>query len=281
VLEHHQGYRTPIPENFIHAFDELHLHEEEVLALRPFLLRTKAGLEYNVCLADMVPVLGRPFADDFHAGLCDIARPKAKDTALRDFGTTFARFVAHRHAAGQEVTPELLLRPSFVQMLVVDFMEYHFMKITRRRAPVQEATLSSLQKLWSRYETYWVHSRVEASSPRRQHFPPGIQAAYLRFSGAPKSSPGSRWFSNRGDAEATGVSATACNRRRGYAVTVQTATSRFHYSAGLAQGHLKGLFEDRDRGCALADSVKELPPMSICGVCLDCIGNSLILCPWH
>jgi hypothetical protein len=110
VFEHRQGYRTPIPVEFIQAFEGLPLHRDEVLALRPFLLRTKAGLEYNVLLDDMVPALGRAFTEAFHTGLCDIARPKAKDAALRDFGTTFARFVAHRHAAGQGVTPELLQR---------------------------------------------------------------------------------------------------------------------------------------------------------------------------
>ena len=260
VLEHHQGYRTPIPENFIHAFDELHLHEEEVLALRPFLLRTKAGLEYNVCLADMVPALGRPFADDFHAGLCDIARPKAKDTALRDFGTTLARFVAHRHAAGQEVTPELLLRPSFVQMLVVDFMEYHFMKITRRRAPVQEATLSSLQKLWSRYETYW------GALARR-----GILAAPSAF---PAGNPKLLTYdsvAHRRVAPAADGSATVVTQKLLVSVplhvTDEEATQLlfkqlrhdFTTVQDWLKDHLKGLFEDRDRGCALADSVKELP----------------------
>lgn len=260
VLGHHQGYRTTIPEQFTQAFDGLPLQQDEVLALRPFLLESKAGLEYNVLLADMVPVLGRPFTEAFHAGLCGIAKPKAKDTALRDFGTTFARFVAHRHAIGLEVTPELLQSSDFVQTLVVDFMEYHFMKMTRRRDPVQEATLSSLQKLWSRYETYWgtlARQGVLAAPPK---FPAGnpklLASDTVAHRRVTQSADGSAKVVTQKllspvplhvtDEEATQL--LFKQLRRDF-TTVQT----------WLKSHVEALFTDHDQGCALAQSVVELP----------------------
>lgn len=155
LADHHQKAAGCIPEGFVLAFEKLELNDAQVRKLRPYLLTTKSGTEYNVLLGDMVPVLGEQFTNAFHSGLRTIARPKAKDTALRDFGTTFAQFVYHRATNHQPISPELLIDPSFVQMFLVDFMEYHFMKMARRKAVVQEGTLGSLQKLWSRYGSYW------------------------------------------------------------------------------------------------------------------------------
>lgn len=155
LTDHRQKAVGAIPEEFVHAFELLKFDEEQVWKLRPYLLQAKSGAEYNVLLRDMAPILGERFTNDFHAGLCTIARPKAKDTALRDFGTTFTQFVCHRASNHQPISPELLAEPSFVQTLLVDFMEYHFMKMMRRKEVVQEGTLGSLQKLWSRYQNYW------------------------------------------------------------------------------------------------------------------------------
>ena len=153
--DHRQKAVGVIPEEFVHAFEQLKFDNEQVRKLRPYLLQAKSGVEYNVLLGDMVPILGERFTYQFHEGLCTIARPKAKDAALRDFGTTFTRFVCHRASNHQPISPELLTEPAFVQTLLVDFMEYHFMKMTRRKDVVQEGTLGSLQKLWSRYQNYW------------------------------------------------------------------------------------------------------------------------------
>ncbi len=258
-LEHHQGYRTTIPSEFILAFEALPLHADEVLDLRPFLLKAKTGLEYNVLLADMVPVLGRHFVAAFHAGLCVIARPKAKDAALRDFGTTFARFVAHRHAGGQLLTPELLKKPTFVQIFLVDFMEYHFLKMTRRREPVQEATLSSLQKLWSRYGTYW-------SALARQ----GIFAAPVSAfpAGNPKLLFGNA-VAHRRVVHADNGSHVVITRKLLLPVplhmTDEEATqllfkrlrTDFNTTQSWLRQHLLDLFADYDRGCVLAASIGE------------------------
>lgn len=155
LADHHQKAAGRIPEGFVRAFEKLELNDAQVRKLRPYLLTTKSGTEYNVLLGDMVPVLGEQFTNAFHNGLRAIARPKAKDTGLRDFGTTFAQFACYRVTNHQPISPELLADPSFVQIFLVDFMEYHFMKMARRKTAVQEGTLGSLQKLWSRYGGYW------------------------------------------------------------------------------------------------------------------------------
>lgn len=172
-LEYRQGYNTPIPLGYIKEFNELPLNKNAVSSLQPFLLIDKTGVEYKVLLEEMVPVLGRPFTEAFHSGLCNIARPKAKDSALRDFGTTFAKFVAHRSTNGLKTTPEQLQNSSEIQLLLVDFMEFHFMKITRRQEPIQEATLSSLQKLWNRFNNYWASLAGQGVVAAPNAFPAG------------------------------------------------------------------------------------------------------------
>lgn len=171
---HRQKAAGAIPEEFVHVFEQLNFDDEQVRKLRPYLLQTKSGVEYNVLLGDMVSILGERFTNEFHEGLRTIARPKAKDTALRDFGTTFTRFVCHRASNHQPVSPKLLMEPAFVQTLLVDFMEYHFMKMTRRKDVVQEGTLGSLQKLWSRYQHYWnALVRQKILAPPSSAFPAG------------------------------------------------------------------------------------------------------------
>jgi hypothetical protein len=154
-FNHRPGFDKAIPVELIEEFDNQPLDKAQVLELQPYLLVSKSGIEYNVLLAPLAPILGDSFASAFHEGLQEIARPKAKDSALRDFGTTFARFVQYEFQRGNALSSEQLLDAEFVQTMVVDFMEFHFMKMVRRETPVQEATLSSLQRLWGRYRGYW------------------------------------------------------------------------------------------------------------------------------
>ncbi|SFJ69341.1 hypothetical protein SAMN04488082_105202 [Desulfomicrobium apsheronum] len=155
LATHKPKAAVKIPEDLVQAFEKIELNEVQVDKLRPYFLTTKSGTEYNVLLKDMIPVMGKSFTNTFFDGLKTIARSKAKDTGLRDFGTTFAQFVSHISAKNQPITPKLLTDPSYVQTFLIDFMEYHFMKMVRRKAAVQEATIGSLQKLWSRYRIYW------------------------------------------------------------------------------------------------------------------------------
>ena len=155
TINHRQRVNAAIPLAYIDEFEATALKKAEVKLLRPFLLVSKSGHEYNVLLFPLTRVLGETFTAAFHEGLRSIARPKAKDTALRDFGNTFSRFVEQQASRGHVLTPELLCDKDYVQTLVVEFMEFHFMKMMRRTDPVQEGTLPSLQKLWSRYQGYW------------------------------------------------------------------------------------------------------------------------------
>lgn len=143
-----------LPDELAKLFDETDLCQEETGKLQPFLLTDKSSKTYNVLLAPMVPVLGRDFTIRFHSALNDIARPIAKNTGLRDFGTTFAQFIAGRADAGQSITEAHLQDSRFVREMVVDFMEAHFRKMLSMKGGAQEGTLASLQKLWSRYVNY-------------------------------------------------------------------------------------------------------------------------------
>lgn len=136
------------------VFDEMDLCPAETGKMQPFLLTDKKGVSYNVLLAPMAEVLGRDFTSKFHAALNDIARAKAKDTALRDFGTTFAKFIAARAEASQSITEAQLQDSKFVRDMVVDFMETHFRKMLNMKGGAKEGTLASLQKTWSRYANY-------------------------------------------------------------------------------------------------------------------------------
>lgn len=146
---------TAIPSEFIDEFENLSLNANEIRELRPYLLTSATGVKYNVQLAPLAKTVGVQFADAFHNGLQEIARARAKSTSLRDFGTTFSHFIQQKFDAGEQLEEKDLQDKTVVQTLIVDFMEFHFMKMTRRQTAVQETTLSSLQKLWSRYQTYW------------------------------------------------------------------------------------------------------------------------------
>lgn len=143
------------PQPLIDLFDSTPLNGEEVSLLRPYFLTSKSGINYNVLLRPMLSVMGKEFTDRFHEGLRQIARPKAKDAALRDFGTSFASFLNNQANHGKLVTPVDLLQSDFVQSLLVDFMEFHFTKILRMQGGPQEGTLSYLQKRWSKYSLNW------------------------------------------------------------------------------------------------------------------------------
>lgn len=144
-----------LPTELAALFDNISLNEDEVEKLQPFLLTPKAGKDYNVLLAPMVSHLGLAFTRRFHAVLRSIAIAKAKDTPLRDFGTTFARFVEAQSSTDNPVTEAELKDADLVYELLVRFMTYHFMKKYSMDGGGQEGTLASLQKLWTRYEQHW------------------------------------------------------------------------------------------------------------------------------
>ena len=143
-----------LPDELAQAFDETALCQDEAGKAQPFLLKDKRGNTYNVLLAPMVQVLGRDFTTKFHTALNDIARGKAKDTGLRDFGTTFAKFVAAQAEASKPITEVQLQDSKFVRNMLVDFMETHFKKFLNMKGGAKEGTLASLQKTWGRYSIY-------------------------------------------------------------------------------------------------------------------------------
>lgn len=261
LVDHRQKAASSIPEEFVHMFEQLEFDADQVRKLRPYLLQAKSGTEYNVLLGGMVPVLGERFTDVFHEGLRTIARPKAKSTGLRDFGTTFARFVCHRASNQQPISPELLMEPAFVQTLLIDFMEYHFLKMTRRKRTVQEGTLGSLQKLWSRYRQYWdalVRQKIVAAPTTA--FP----------GGNPKLLSGDSVGHRRVKTDASG-NATVVTQKLiipvPLHVTDEEATklifgqlkTDFNTVQMWLRGHLMSFFNDYEIGCKLAAEVQELP----------------------
>ncbi|MCS0590691.1 hypothetical protein ACFQ09_06955 [Massilia norwichensis] len=165
-----------LPVELANLFDNIVLNNDEVVDLKPYLLTDKAGEDYNVLLKPMVPHLGQNFTTRFHTVLRAIAVAKAKDTALRDFGTTFSRYVAAQSSTEFPVTEAKLKDREVVYRILVELMTYHFKKKYSMENSGQEGTMASLQKLWSRYELYWPNL-VKA----------GIVAAPLR--GFPKGKP--------------------------------------------------------------------------------------------
>ncbi|WP_134940893.1 MULTISPECIES: hypothetical protein [Ralstonia solanacearum species complex] len=177
LADYHQGAATEIPIELIEKFEDQDFVTDEVMKLRPFLLHSKNGLEYRVLLTGLVSPLGSRFTDAFHHGLQHIAATKKKDANLRDFGTTFTKFVANLASEDRPISAALLKDPSFVDVLLIDFMEYHFMKLTRRKASAGEGTLPSLQKQWSRYKLYWTALAEQGIVASPQHaFPEGNPA---------------------------------------------------------------------------------------------------------
>lgn len=261
LANHHQKAAGYIPEGFVQEFESLELKDAEVRKLRPYLLTTKAGIEYNVLLGDMVPVLGEKFTNLFHGGLRAIARPKAKDSALRDFGTTFARFVCHRAANCQSISPELLSDPFFVQVFLIDFMEYHFMKISRRKTDVQEGTLGSLQKLWSRYECYWraLAGQKIVAAPKNA-FP----------SGNPKLLSDDSIGHRKVKTDSSGNTSVITNKlitavplhvteEDAIKIVFEQIKADFSIVQKWLLDHLNSFFNDYDAGQGMAAQVKELP----------------------
>lgn len=261
--DHLQTYKAAIPEEFVKAFEQVQLDSEEVKQLRPFLLTAKSGLEYNVLLGGMLPILGEDFTTSFHDGLRAIARPKAKDTALRDFGTTFSRFVQHQASQGHRLTADLLLDPSFVQIWLIDFMEFHFMKMLRRQSPVQEGTLSSLQKLWSRYRIFWtLLAKKGVLAAPAAAFPAGNSKLLADNSVAHR----------RVAHESDGTSAIVTQKlivpvplhftdEEATQLLFKQLQTDFNTVQTWLREHLNSFFADHNRGVVLADAVESLPPI--------------------
>ncbi len=260
---HLQTSTAAIPEVLIEAFEQTELNLEEVKQLQPFLLTAKSGIEYNVLLGEMLPVLGEAFTTSFHEGLCAIARAKAKDAALRDFGTTFAGFVQHHASLGQRLTADLLLDPAFVQIWLVDFMEFHFRKMVRRLSPVQEGTLASLQKLWSRYRLYWTSlankgilaapsTAFPAGNPKLLA---GTGVAHRRLVRAPDGTTTSvtRKLIVPVPLHVTDEEATQLLFRR--------LKTDFDTVQSWLREHLERFFADYNQGVTLSSAVDSLPPI--------------------
>lgn len=153
--KHTPNSNKNLPEELSTAFDALTLNAVEIQKLQPFMLIANDGTPYNVLLKPMRSHVGQAFTQRFYDGLCAIAKPKAKDALLRDFGTTFARFVVSQAETEFAITEAKLNDSDFVQEMLVDFMEYHFLKMTRMKGGAQEGTLGSLQNVWSKYIAYW------------------------------------------------------------------------------------------------------------------------------
>jgi len=262
LADHRQKAAAAVPEEFVQAFEQLKFSDEQIRRLRPYLLQAKSGTEYNVLLGDMVPILGERFTNEFYEGLCAIARPKAKDSNLRDFGTTFTRFVCHRAENHQPILPDLLTEPSFVQMFLVDFMEYHFMKMTRRKDIVQEGTLGSLQKQWSRYQNYW-------NSLVRQKIVAAPASAFP--AGNPKLLKGDSVGHRKVKTDTTGNSTVVTQKLITTVplhITDEEATkllfeqlkTDFAVVQTWVRGHLDSFFHDHELGRAMAAEVQDLPP---------------------
>lgn len=261
TFNHRQRLTADIPTAFVEEFDSVPLNSVEIKLLRPYLLVSKSGDEYNVLLAPLLNNLGDQFTEAFHQGLRAIARPKAKDSALRDFGSTFARFVEHRVKMGDVLTPEQLRDGDFVQTFVVEFMEFHFMKMMRRETPVQEGTLLSLQKLWSRYQRFWgklVAAGVLASPSSA--FPEGNPRLLA------DDAVGHRRVVDKPDGTSTVVTQKLIvsvplhlTDEEATQLLFQQLKADFSLVQSWLSNHLNGLFSAAKKGQALAAAYADLP----------------------
>lgn len=262
IPEYHQRYAHPIPATYVERFNSTPLDVDEVRSLRPYLLTSKSGTEYNVLIGDLVPVLGETFTAEFHQGLCSIARSKAKDTALRDFGTTFARFVLSQHEEGKSISVDLLRQPSFVQDMMVDFMEHHFTKMMRREDGPQEGTLSSLQKLWSRYIIYWDKlSKKGIVAAPAMVYPSGNPRLLAGMTVAHRKVK----IDENGNAKIlthkllTPVPLTLSDEEATKVVFEQIKHD-FEIAQSWVRNHIESFFKDFETGISIANQVDSLPP---------------------
>ena len=262
LADYRQGAATEIPIELIELFESQGLVANEVKKLRPFLLYAKNGLKYRVLLGGLVSTLGSSFADAFHRGLQEIAATKKKDTNLRDFGTAFARFVAEFASMGKPISVELLKDPSFVNVLLIDFMEYHFMKLTQRKALAGEGTLPSLQKRWSRYRLHWLAlaERGIVASPQYA-FPEGKPALLA------KHGVGHRRISTNENGTSSLVTAKLIvpvpihlTDEEASLLLFEKLREEFASVQSWLHQHLLDFFADAAIGERLAASVDRLPP---------------------
>lgn len=136
---------------YLPFFEEKKLKHEAIEEIRPYYLIDKHDVSYHTNLHPMRIVLGSEFTNKFHKTLAEHAYSKAKDTALRDFGTTFAEFIEIKKGS---ISVEILNNHSYVATFMVEFLKFHFKKYILIKGGVQSGTLPSLQKLWTRYINY-------------------------------------------------------------------------------------------------------------------------------
>lgn len=268
--KHKQGAAKPIPQKYIDSFEMLILNDQEVQSLQPYLLTAKSGTDYNVLIGELIPVIGFAFTTDFHQGLRAIARPKAKDTALRDFGTTFARFATAQHTLGKDLSPELLKQPVYVQNMLVDFMEFHFTKMARMDGRPQEGTLGSLQKLWSRYINYWAQLERQ-----------GVVAApsFAYPAGNPKLLSGAAIGHRKVATDEDGNTKIITHKLltpvplhlsddAATKLVFESIKTDFAVVQSWVRDHIEAFFHDYEAGCSLADKIDVLPPNDKLQPCL-------------
>lgn len=133
---------------YLSLFEAQKLNQEAIDEIRPYFLIDKHDVSYHTNLHPMRIVLGSEFTNKFHKTLAEHAYSKAKDTALRDFGTTLSAFIATKQGS---ISKESLDDHSFVAQLILEFYKFHFKKYLSIKGGEQSGTLPSLQKLWSKY----------------------------------------------------------------------------------------------------------------------------------
>lgn len=136
------------PPEWVQKFEQLQFDLEEVRRLRGFWLTDKHSGRTRVRLEAIDQKLGRVFCDRLYRALCDIARSKAKNTALRDFANTLNAFVSE---SSNNLRLASFSKTDFMRTWLVELQAYHFTKYVRLKRAPKESTLPSLQKLWSRY----------------------------------------------------------------------------------------------------------------------------------
>lgn len=139
------------PRSWIARFDSLTIDPDEERRLRGYWLEDKHGGRQRIRLDSVDKRLGLSFCERLHSVLRDLAKPKAKDAALRDFANTLNDFIGEH---GTNLSEARLNQVLFTQVWLVDLMKYHFQKYLHIKGGPKEGTLPSLQKLWSRYLIY-------------------------------------------------------------------------------------------------------------------------------
>jgi len=146
---------TAVPKDWIEEYCAAPKNEAAVAELKSYLLVDKNGVDYAVLLHPMRQSLGAEFTNRFHLGLVRIAQGRAKDTALRDFGTHFSQFVSSEEGLALGISPERLQDPEFARQVIVSYRKFHFLRHLEEWSADRVRVLESVNKLWKRTRIYW------------------------------------------------------------------------------------------------------------------------------